>query len=316
MQYKKNFRDISLIEYLEKVEHLTFKKEGNSYRCNEHSSLIVAGNEKSFFWNSHQIWGNNIIDWEKYVNGKTIKEAVDYINNIVNLNNNDYFSYKQTKAKQEKKSEDLCLPPKNDTYKHLFAYLCKTRFIDVDVVTSFVDDKIIYEDKRKNAVFLGLDEKGNCRYATLKSTNTNSDFRIDLENSDKKYAFRQNKNTSSKNLYIFESPIDLLSFLTVMNYIGKDFTKFNCLSLGGLSDMPIDEFLKENQNIENLVFGLDTDKWGKQAFSRLSDKYKENYKVKNISKDILEKQNIKDWNDFLKQNHSKLLNKNTFTLKL
>ena len=50
----------------------------------------------------------------------------------------------------------MILPEKNDTYKHLFAYLIKARNIDKDIVAEFVDKKMIYEDRNKNCVFVVL----------------------------------------------------------------------------------------------------------------------------------------------------------------
>lgn len=44
----------------------------------------------------------------------------------------------------------MVLPEKNDTYKHLFAYLIKLRNIDKEVVSEFVDRQLFRGNKNLN----------------------------------------------------------------------------------------------------------------------------------------------------------------------
>ncbi|MHB9918556.1 hypothetical protein CF070_01530 [Clostridium botulinum] len=114
--------------------------------------------------------------------------------------------------------EELKLPKKNDTYKHIFAYLIKTRKLDTDIVNQFVKDKKIYEDTHHNYVFVLYDEENNPKFASVRRTKTSKKFRRDIENLDKGYLFcREGR---SDTLCIFESAIDLMSYLILLKLHG------------------------------------------------------------------------------------------------
>ena len=68
----------------------------------------------------------------------------------------------------------------------------------------------IYEDAaHHNAVFVGRDEDGIPRYAHSKGTAGN--FRLDVKGSDKAFNFCYRG--EGERVFVFEAPVDLLSFL-------------------------------------------------------------------------------------------------------
>lgn len=83
------------------------------------------------------------------------------------------------------------------------------------------------------------------RYAFCRSVSDKSTYRVDLPGSDKKYSFSL-IGTNKNKLYVFESVIDMLSyasFYAINN--GQDaWQQLTMLSLGGKSDVALDEFLK------------------------------------------------------------------------
>ena len=74
---------------------------------------------------------------------------------------------------------------------------------------------MIYEDRKyHNAVFVGYDKSGVARHAHKHGTFTGGKaFKGNEESSDPKYSFHWTG--KSGRLYVFEAPIDLLSFLTL-----------------------------------------------------------------------------------------------------
>ena len=173
---------------------------------------------------------------------------------------------------------DLMLPEKNGTYKHIFAYLIKTRKIDKDIVNQFVKDKKIYEDNHNNCVFVGFDEEKSPKFASVRGTNTNKKFRGDLENSDKGYPFCLEGRSDT--LLIFEAPIDLMSYLTLLKLHG--ITKFNhhMISMGGTSYIPIEKYLERYSEITNITLCLDSDDEGAFFLQKIREKFGENYDLK------------------------------------
>jgi hypothetical protein len=184
------------------------------------------------------------------------------------------------------------LPEKNNTYKHIFAYLIGHRKIDKDIVYDLVKKRKIYESKYNSCVFVGYDNHGEAMYASIRSTNTfGKAFRCDVANSDKSYSFCIEGN--NRNLCIFESPIDLMSYLTIIKHHGITGFKDHMLSLGGLSDKALERYLRDHPSITGITLCLDDDKAGRFASEHIFNKYREEYKVRiHIPKG-------KDWNDDL-----------------
>ena len=73
------------------------------------------------------------------------------------------------------------------------------------------------EAAHHNAVFVGRDEDGVPRYAHQRGTAGN--FRLDVKGSDKAFNFCYRG--EGERLFVFEAPIDLLSFLCLFKRTGK-----------------------------------------------------------------------------------------------
>ena len=107
------------------------------------------------------------------------------------------------------------LPLHNRTVDRAIQYLCESRGLNKSLVETFLLSGDIYEDsKRHNVVFVGRDRSGTPRYAHVRGTQES--FRQDIAGSDKSYPFRYEGNGSQ--LFVFEAPIDLLSFICPVSY--------------------------------------------------------------------------------------------------
>ena len=109
--------------------------------------------------------------------------------------------------------------------RRVFAFLIKQRFIDRDVLSHFAHEKLLYEDREyHNAVFVGLDENGVPKHARKRGTYTQGDpYKGNVESSDPKYSFHWIGKRGI--LYVFEAPVDMLSFITMHP---KDWKAHSC----------------------------------------------------------------------------------------
>lgn len=117
--------------------------------------------------------------------------------------------------REEPPRKPFVLPEANPNMRRVFAYLVKQRHIDRQVVAHFARAKTLIEDsKYHNCVFVGTDEQGVPRHAHKRSTNSyGKAFRQNVEGSDPRYSFHHLG--SDGDLYVFEAPIDMLSFITM-----------------------------------------------------------------------------------------------------
>jgi len=188
--------------------------------------------------------------------------------------------------------EPLLLPPKGDTFKHVFAYLIAHRKLDKDIVYGLVKQGLLYENDKHSCVFVGTDKNGIPRFASVRSTNTqNSSFRADVQNSDKSYSF--NIRGSSPQFHVFESPIDLLSYLTLIKRNGISGFQSHMLSLGGVSERSLTRYLRDYPEIKTVTLCLDNDEAGHAAIRSFSNRLRGTVAV-NVH--LPEK---KDWNEDL-----------------
>lgn len=308
-------KNIDLKTYLEQEKGFTFIKKGSNYFWSEHDSFTVNPNTNLFYWHS-QKFGGDLIKYLQLVENKTFVDAMKELvgnskDSSINKSKDNTRSqvaknYKVFEKKEEIINKKIEFPKRNKEPTNLYNYLVGVRKIDKKVVDYMVSNRFIYEDVKKNCVFVGYEKddikKLNPTYASLRSTTT--DYRIDLKNSKKDTGFKF-VGENAKTLIVTESPIDMLSAMTISVGNSTDISNLNeniYLSLGGLSDKALSKTLDEYKNIERVFLMLDTDDAGRNASNKLVDKYKDK-----ISIDIFEFSNPyglhlekpKDINEFL-----------------
>ena len=194
-------------------------------------------------------------------------------------------------AKEEKK--EFRLPQANTNMHRVYAYLIKQRFIAPDIISYFAKQHTLYEDKEHhNAVFVGVDENGVPRQASKRSTNSyGNSFRITCQGSDTRYSFAHFG--ESKRLYVFEAPIDMMSFLTLYP---KDWQKHSYIAMNGVYENAVLTALKNHSNLSEVILCVDNDEGGIEAVDRLRDILNENG-YSNVKRPAPP---YKDWNEVLK----------------
>ena len=263
-------RNADIITFLERRYGFAFAHQRGAYRCKEHPSLAVKSDRRSFYWHSKGFGGHGVLDYLIKVEGTQFREAVAI---AIGLSPT---AIAIPPATEPPKPKTLMLPPKTSIPLRLYGYLCNKRGIDSDIVNTLMQKEQLYEDKRGNVVFVGHDEQGKARFASLRGTHGDCTFRGDCLGSDKRYGFCMAADTLSKRLYIFESAIDLMSHASLENTDTGDksaWLRDNRLSLAGATDTAIPFFLNQHKHVRELVFCLDNDRAGREATANMARKY-------------------------------------------
>ena len=117
-------------------------------------------------------------------------------------------------------------------------------------------------------MFIGFDERSAARFASLRGTYHDRQFRKDCTGSDKRFGFQMGA-APSQRLYIFESPIDAMSHASLVD----DWRRDNRLSLAGTSGTALPHYLNTHPHIRELVLCLDNDPAGREAATAIAEKY-------------------------------------------
>ena len=224
-------------------------------------------------------------------------------------------------------AEDLFSSTDTETkayaFKRAIAYLCDTRHIDKDIVLNLIKQGFIKMDKQHNLCFISYADpltKTEVIAITKKGT-TDKRFcpnYIKEHHTGFLYARKTNLEAQDfKELYIFESPVDLLSYLTLVKSRIIDISEHNpdaCyISLNGAGNHAyINKVLERYQSIEQVNLCLDNDTKGIEAAKAIAEQIGDNCYVQDFRVSILKAASgkddgnggftyYKDYNDLLTQ---------------
>ena len=265
-----------LVSFLQgRGEQLT--RAGQEYRWKRHDSLTIRGNK----WYRHsQSKGGGPVDFVMEFFGKSFTEAVELLTG-------EKGAAPPPDRHCPAPLSDFRLPPRSTDNRIARNYLTAARRIDEDVTGFFFSTGDIYEEAaHHNAVFVGRDESGIPRYAHQRGTA--GSFRLDVKGSDKAFNFCYRG--EGERLFVFEAPIDLLSFLCLFK---KEWQKQSYLALGGVGEKALLRFLSDRPNIKTVYLCLDSDQAGNDACSRLVELMPEGLTVHRLVP------LYKDWNEVL-----------------
>lgn len=190
----------------------------------------------------------------------------------------------ERKPYEKEEKGPLVLPDKAQNFKRVFWYLLSVRGLDKEIVSYFMNLKMIYQEaKYGNCVFVGYDQDGTAKYCSMRAARENSSFKMDAVNSDKSYPFFHEG--VSDMLIVNECPIDMLSHATLSKvYHGIDWKRDHRISMGCLWDGALDRYLQSHPAIKRIVIAVDDDylardkagkltNWGQIAAQRMRQKY-------------------------------------------
>ena len=269
-------RAADVVAFFEKYNGFTFAHRCGEYRCKQHPSLAVGNDRLAWFWHSRGIGGHGAIDYLVKVENIPFRQAVEVVTGTTPIT-----APTQRERQKEEPRKSLMLPEKAGIPLRLYNYLCVRRGIDSDIVNTLIQKQMLYEDKRGNVVFVGFDEHGTAKFASVRGTYGDCQFRGDCAGSDKRYGFHVSACTPSERLYLYESPIDLMSHMCLEKAATGDtgaWKRCNRLSLAGTTDTAMPFFLNQHRTVKELVFCLDNDPPGRAAAANLMKKYADKFK--------------------------------------
>ncbi len=192
--------------------------------------------------------------------------------------------------REEDSPKPFELPPANENMHRVYAYLLRQRGIHKQVLDAFVQQKMIYEDaKFHNAVFVGFDTQGEPRHAHKRGSGSRSTFKGNVPGSIPEFSFHWRG--SDEQLFLFESPIDLLSFICLHPENWREHTYAAACSV---SDRVLWQSLTDQPNIRMAYLCFDSDAPGQRAAKAISGRLRD----KGIKHKILVPSR-KDWNEDL-----------------
>lgn len=263
---------VNVVEYA-KSQGLKIIQSGQWQKAEGMQGLYFKQSANTWHWETQDAGGTGSISLCMKLENKTWVEAVKTLLN----EDMESIRYAQDWKPEPEPPKEFRLPDKNNTYRHVFAYLTKTRGIDSGVLKEMVDKGYIYENTQKSCVFVGMDKAGVARHASVRSTNTYGKvFKQDVTGSQKAFSF--SISGTSKVLNVFEAPIDALSYMSLQKIYGKQVND-SYVALGGVTDKALERFLKDYPDIEKIRVCTDNDLAGEKAVERIYEKYHEQFKV-------------------------------------
>ena len=177
------------------------------------------------------------------------------------------------------------------------------------MISHFIKRRLIAVDDKYNLNFITYKED-KVIAVTRRSTNTYQRFQQNyVAESRTGFLYQSKLATELKTLYVFESCIDLMSYLSLVieKKVDKPDKRSTCyISLNGANIKYISKILAENPSIENVVMCLDNDDFGirtTETFMKTSIQNTTTFQP--VLREMTRRTGIlvKDINDYLIQSH-------------
>ncbi|MDD9150465.1 MULTISPECIES: DUF3991 and TOPRIM domain-containing protein [unclassified Sporolactobacillus] len=241
------------------------------YKGVEHDSLVIDRSKNTYEWYSTGQYGNAINFVQTFM-GRDFRHAVQ------DLLADGYVAVNVKKAAAEPQPFRYAILH-DQTTEAVEHYLCDVRGIDRRIVQTLIQKNMLKQDVRQNAVFVwGL--AGQRVGAELQGTQAFDDgrfghrttFKQICANSEPNYGFNLSIG-SPKRLYVFEAPIDLLSYWS----LHKELNDCRLVSMDGLKPLTVEKMIQNTGQLygmypTNVQIGVDNDRAGQAFFDRLSKK--------------------------------------------
>ena len=284
-------RQTDLLTYLQTYEPDNLQKIGTQTYCTkEHDSLKISNG--LWHWFSRHIGGKNALDYLIKVKGFSFTQAVMMLSTSAPV--------VQKLPGKEQTPKLLDIPKLHSDIQRVKRYLMG-RGVDERIIDYCYKEGLLFEDAEyHNCVFIGKDQNGIPKYGSLRSTI--SDFKRDLDGSDKRYSFNLCLNDEATSLHVFEAAIDLMSYITLEVKAHSEWYEDDYLSLGGVyatdnkQDIPLalNEYIENHPNLRAVHLHFDNDEIGRKATEQIKSALQDRYTVLNEPP-----KSGKDYNDYL-----------------
>ena len=269
------------------------KRVGREYVWKDHDSMHIKDNApgERGVWHrfSTDEGGDNIAFLRQYMNMSFV-EAVEALNGEHYDRTYTPPQHTHTERQQKVQAQELSFS-EADNAKRVFAYLCKTRGLDYELVKSLVQSgAVAQEQKTGNVLFKFTDEHGKTVGAEKVGTSTEHKFKGIATGSAGGYGFEVCRGNGS-NLLFFESSIDMLSYLQMHQ---SELDDHRLVSMMGVKPQTVIDTMERYGISPNMVYLCsDNDRAGNEFAERLMTEYPD-------MKRIVTPDTYKDWNDMLR----------------
>lgn len=268
------------------------KKVGREYVWKDHDSLHIKdngpGERGAWFRFSEDKGGDNIGLLREYMDMSFLDAVEALTGEHIDRTYTPSRTYELKPVQQTARELSLA---EADNCRRVFAYLCKTRGLDYDMLSALVKKGIIsQEEKTGNVLFKYYDDQGKAIGAEKVGTSTEHKFKGIATGSAGGHGFEVVHGTGEK-AFFFESAIDMLSYLQMHS---KELDNCRLVSMMGVKpSIVLDTMLRHNIAPENVFLCSDNDTAGNEFARRLQEQYPD-------MKRIITPDTYKDWNDMLR----------------
>jgi hypothetical protein len=291
-------KEMDLLTYLQNYEPDELVRiSGNVYSARSHGSLKISNNGLWMWW-ARGIGGKNAIDYLMKVRDMSFPDAVKQIMGYAAVQPPVF-------VPSEKEKPRVFVLPKPDTSTAEVARYLARRRIGDEIISHCIKARLLYQSRYKgyaNVVFVGYDAGRNPRYATVRGTC--GSFKGDVAGSNKRFSFTFG--SGGKDLHLFESAVDALSFATLEGIQNPNAFDGCLLSLSGVykpraniteSTLPpaLSQHLDSHSGVRAIHLHLDNDVAGREATEAIMAVLPKEY----ASYDKPPPTGYKDYNDYL-----------------
>ena len=254
-----NANSMDIVAYL-KSHGMSVKRVGSAYEWESPTGKVsIKGNR---WYSQYELVGGYPVNFVMKYFGLKFTDAVE------SLTGKSYSIMAESCKKEEKENKQFIVPERHDNMNRAFFYLRDERGIDATIINAFVNAGLLFEDSEyHNAVFVGKDGEGNIRHIHKRATSPDSTFKGNAEASNPEYSF--NWRGKSNRLFVFEAPIDMLSYITLHQNGWRSNSYVSLCSTAGIAAM---KMLNDNHSIDTVYLCLDNDNAGTVGSQKLAEK--------------------------------------------
>lgn len=294
IEEKTRARQASLIEYFKNKGYDIEPMVDGRYKVRGFGGLIIKDENCYYCFSSER--GGNAIECLMNELHLDFKTAVNELLNYSTVNNITH----NIEAKKHKEKYIFKMPELNKDQHRAFAYLNKTRSIDSKLIAELIKNNLLFQTKDYgNIVFPYRNFNKEIVGAELVGTTENKRFKkIDKNTNDLTAYWLQNG--KPQKLFVFESPIDLLSFLCLNKNNTTLLEKSIFLSMSGLKCSIVKAFI-DHFKPEQLYICVDNPEQSNEKDTIAISNFMNHFSQTEMEKLIRLLPKNKDWNDDLKE---------------
>jgi hypothetical protein len=254
-----NANSMDIVSYL-KSHGMSVKRVGSAYEWESPTGKVsIKGNR---WYSQYELVGGYPVNFVMKYFGLKFTDAVE------SLTGKSYSIMAESYQKEEKEKKQFVVPERHENMNRAFFYLRDERGIDTSIINAFANAGLLFEDSEyHNAVFVGKDAEGNIRHIHKRATSPDSTFKGNAEASNPEYSF--NWRGKSNRLFVFEAPIDMLSYITLHQNGWRNNSYISLCSTAGIAAM---KMLNDNHSIDTVYLCLDNDNAGTVGSQKLAEK--------------------------------------------